>query len=613
MPQTDSSPRAGQSAGAETNLRGSSSIQQTTVNPRPLPHDLDAERAVLACVLYGTVLPSTLDLTGDDFYQPDHEALWNVLETMEQAGENIDPVVAAQRLNAAVERLADPALVPSLAGGPEIPDNAGTYADMVHEASRRRHALAFVQQAEQRLAQGDDPADVLDPTQLETLAADHHSSGGGAVKVWKATDLEPSKPLEWLAIGRIPFAVVTAIAGEEGIGKSLFDAWLAAIVTTGRAVPEFGIPARDPMEVCLVLTEDDWTTIARPRFEAAGVDLSHVSVICSDADGSGSPVFPRDIGKVYSAHPDLVLVDAFADTVEARLTLKDGQQARQALHPWKEVATRTGAAVVLLTHTNRTDTRSTRNAWGYSAEIRKKVRVGLLALPDADGRLAIGPDKANVVGSSTATLFSISEQQYWPETPSSPGTVPVLEHAGESDFTVKELFLQAYDRDHPQPERSGRALGADSQDVVDFVAAQAKAGTVVGAQQVADHMGWDAKPAADRLRKLADGGHIRRIMRGTYTVSDSPVSSDSPIRQKQPHSGESHPATGIRPFEGVSGDTAKEAKEAKPDSPEPAGPTASPLALVPHDPCGFCGKSLTGNPGQRICAARHRRAQEAAS
>lgn len=39
MPQTDSSPRAGQSAGAETNLIDNHSVRQASTNPRPLPRD----------------------------------------------------------------------------------------------------------------------------------------------------------------------------------------------------------------------------------------------------------------------------------------------------------------------------------------------------------------------------------------------------------------------------------------------------------------------------------------------------------------------------------------------------------------------------------------------
>lgn len=80
--------------------------------------------------------------------------------------------------------------------------------------------------------------------------------------------------------------------------------------------------------------------------EAAGADLNMVRVICGEEDGSGTPVFPCDIELIdtISPTPAMVVVDCWLDTVPAKLQVRDAQQARQALHPWKELETRTGAA-----------------------------------------------------------------------------------------------------------------------------------------------------------------------------------------------------------------------------------------------------------------------------
>lgn len=570
-----------------------------------VPHSTELEADVLSSVMYGRTEPAGLNLSGRDFYSPDHEALWNVIVGM---GAH-DPVLVREacpddRLKALVVELAGRQMAAMTA---EV--LAPEYAQKLRDLTARRDLQTSLTRALQEASQPDaDPGEIL--AKINDVPK---RSGDGIAKAWKATELAPSKPLDWLAVGRVPFASVAAMAGEEGIGKSLFDAWLCSVVTTGRAVPEFGIPARDPMDVCLVLTEDDWQTIARPRFEAAGVDLDHVYVICESKDGSGSPEFPKDMRPVYDSGASLVLVDAFADTVEARFMLKDGQQARKALHPWKEYASKTGAAVLLLTHTNRTDTRSTRNAWGYSAEIRKKVRVGLLAQEDEDGNLAIGSDKLNVDGKGVAALFKIDEVQFWPETPSSRGTVPVLKYTGESEFTAKELFAQAYDRDHPQPEKKGRALGEDSQKVVDFVATQAKAGTVTKTADVAEFMGWDAHKTSTRLSELTNQGKLRRVVQGVYTIAESGQSGESGRPGKQEHSPDSGPDAAS---EAPSGEASGESTclTGRPDRPDrPDGESDRPLSVVPDDPCGFCGKSLTQTPGQRVCGANHRRAQEAAS
>src|SRR5690625_4726997 len=172
--------------------------------------------------------------------------------------------------------------------------------------------------------------------------------------IWDATALRPAERPVWLAKDRIPLNAVTILIGDEGIGKSLLWVWIAAAVTTGSALPEFGIPARDPQKVLIVITEDHWSTTVRPRLEVAGADLANVHVICESDDGSGSPIFPRDLHLIHKSEEDyaLIVLDAFLDTVYSGLSMKDPQQARQALHPWKEVAAKKSAAVLLLTHTN---------------------------------------------------------------------------------------------------------------------------------------------------------------------------------------------------------------------------------------------------------------------
>ncbi|SHU36450.1 Uncharacterised protein [Mycobacteroides abscessus subsp. abscessus] len=115
------------------------------------------------------------------------------------------------------------------------------------------------------------------------------------VKLWRAKDLEPAAQPKWLAKFRLPLASVALLVGDEGIGKSLFWVWLVAFITTGKAEPKFGIPARAPGRVTLVITEDDWSTTVLPRLIVAGADLDLITVICTERDGSGAPIFPRDI------------------------------------------------------------------------------------------------------------------------------------------------------------------------------------------------------------------------------------------------------------------------------------------------------------------------------
>ncbi|SHW64532.1 AAA family ATPase [Mycobacteroides abscessus] len=259
-------------------------------------------------------------------------------------------------------------------------------------------------------------------------------------RVWKATDLEASKPKVWLAKQRIPRAGVTVLVGDEGIGKSLLWVWIVGAVTTGKPLPDFGIPVRDPQHVRLVLTEDDWSTEVRPRLELVGADLNYVTVIATAKDGSGAPVFPSDdMELVYKDPvPALVIVDAWLDTVPGSLNVQTPQDARLALHPWKDVAVHTGAAVVLMTHTNRAKG-TARDKYGITGELRKKARMALYAQRDDQGRLQVGPEKANGTAIVSSSMFTIDVVQVRPPTDDDDGTVARVKYLGVSDHKAAEL------------------------------------------------------------------------------------------------------------------------------------------------------------------------------
>lgn len=300
-------------------------------------------------------------------------------------------------------------------------------------------------------------------------AADHIAAGktldqlvsltDGAPRLWRATDLRPATQARWLAKGRLPLAAISLLVGDEGIGKSLLWVWIVAAITTGKPLPEFGIPEGNPEHVILVCTEDDWSTTVRPRLEVAGADLTKVQVICTEDDGSGAPTFPRDLYLISQAEPTpvLVVVDAWLDTVPPGLSVRDPQQARQALHPWKEVATATDAAVLLLCHTNRVASASARDRYGATGELRKKARMTLYAQADDDGRLVVGPEKMNTAAPIPASRFAITSIQHFPPSEDSDGTVPLLAYAGDSERTAREHIADAYETEH----------GTDTQDRAD--------------------------------------------------------------------------------------------------------------------------------------------------
>jgi hypothetical protein len=98
---------------------------------------------------------------------------------------------------------------------------------------------------------------------------------------------------------------------------------------------QFGIPARDPERVILVVTEDGWSDDALPRLLTAGADVSMIHVIYTEPDGSGSPIFPRDLHLIREAELDaaLIVVDCWLDTVEAGMSVGDPAAGAEGAAP----------------------------------------------------------------------------------------------------------------------------------------------------------------------------------------------------------------------------------------------------------------------------------------
>jgi hypothetical protein len=270
--------------------------------------------------------------------------------------------------------------------------------------------------------------------------------GDRGPRVWDAVDLKASEQPRWLANGRLPRAAVSMLLGDEGIGKSLLWVLLVAHITTGKPFEGFGIPTREPGLVVLVITEDDWSTAVLPRLEAVGADLNMIKIICTEQDGSGSPVFPNNIELIDAIEPSpvLVVVDCWLDTVPAGKKVSDAQQARQVLHPWKESANRTGSAVLLLGHTNRMSSANPREKYGATYALRQKARMTLFAQLDDDGHLQVGPEKSNGAVILPASTFKVDTVSLFRPTDEHDGKVPFLTYVGESAKTAREHLADNY-------------------------------------------------------------------------------------------------------------------------------------------------------------------------
>ena len=259
-----------------------------------------------------------------------------------------------------------------------------------------------------------------------------------------ASEMAPARRQEWLAEKRIPKGKVTLLVGVEGIGKSAWWVWCVAKLTTGTPAPEFGITSTTPLQIALVITEDSWSMDVLPRLTAAGADLSRIRVVSDTDDGEGSPMFPTNLDWLPE-DVDLVIVDAWLDTVPANLSVKDSQQARRVLHPMKEWCGRTGVSILLVTHLNRLQTGNVRDAYGSTGELRKAARSTLLAQREqgTDDVLLVGTDKSNGARVGVASKFQTFGVAL--EIDGEDADIVSVRYIGQANASAAQIFQDTHD------------------------------------------------------------------------------------------------------------------------------------------------------------------------
>lgn len=319
-------------------------------------------------------------------------------------------------------------------------------------------------------------------------------------RVRRHRELKLPPAATWLGVGWLPLRELTVMVGEEGIGKSLLWVKVASHITTGTAFAPFKIPAREPADVLIIVTEDSAAEVAA-RLELAGADMSRILWYSIDDDGTGSPVFGSELVGDFARldeylHradelPALVVVDAWLDTVASGLNVRDTQQARAALHPWKTLASRHDFAALLVTHTNRLDTTSTRDMMGGTGALRQKARMVLFAARPKDAEepvLFIGPDKANTTGMVNAVRFHVQAEQVRDATDDDPGTSAHLVRPNYTTQTVRE-HISEWKLQEAETNRAPTKAEEAEQLILDFMA---------GRQEV---------PVAELDEHLKEAGH----------------------------------------------------------------------------------------------------------
>ena len=239
--------------------------------------------------------------------------------------------------------------------------------------------------------------------------------------------------IRWLWRNRFPRGKVSVLDGDPGTGKSLILVDLAARVTSGNPMPDGEEVER--AGAVLVCAEDDAADTILPRFLAAGGDPARARVI-----GSEKPfVIPDHLDKLERAIKQVgasfVAIDPVMSFLSDEINSNRDQDVRRALQPLVNIAKRTGAAIVICRHLNKSSGGGQpiyrgQGSIGFIGIVRSGLMVG--THPELDDTYILAGQKSNLSRPPESLAYSIAATP--PEF-----EVPRISWLGASEVTAREM------------------------------------------------------------------------------------------------------------------------------------------------------------------------------
>jgi AAA domain len=267
------------------------------------------------------------------------------------------------------------------------------------------------------------------------------------LRLTPASEIE-LKPTHWLWDWRIPLGAVTIAPGREGIGKSLFFAWLTAQITNGTLD---GAHLGQPKSVFYAASEDSWERTIAGRLKAAGADLTRVyRVDVQQYETITQLVLPRDCAaladEIRQLDVVLLVLDPLISMVDSRIDV-NREELRRALEPVAALADTTGCAIVGLAHFNKADGRDVLSRITGSRAFSAVARAAIAFArdPDADdGSCVLSQAKNNLGPLDVPSLRYVIEQVEL-DTDEGQASWGRLVMQGETKTTVEQCLSSASD------------------------------------------------------------------------------------------------------------------------------------------------------------------------
>jgi AAA domain len=257
-----------------------------------------------------------------------------------------------------------------------------------------------------------------------------------------------SRSIRWAWTGRLALGYLTVETGIEGLGKSVFAAWLIARLTRGELPGEW---REQPVDVLIVASEDGIADTWKPRLVVAGADLERVAFL--DLSGLPPTWNLRDgIAQVRSAVAEtsarMVFIDAALDHMpppQSGESINSPTFVRRALGPLKGMARDLDLVGLFSMHPPKAKSTDFRDLVQSSQAFGAIPRIGLLFAyhpdddaGDPDRRRVLIRGKGNIGRDPGAMEFRVVGREHKHDDGRTQ-EVAVVEGVGASRITMADL------------------------------------------------------------------------------------------------------------------------------------------------------------------------------
>ena len=222
-------------------------------------------------------------------------------------------------------------------------------------------------------------------------------------------DIEQTS-VEWLWFPYIPFGKLTIIQGNPGEGKTYFAMMLTAACTNRKLFPN--MEDIEPFNVIYQTAEDGMGDTIKPRLVEAGADLSRVMVI-DDTEEALTLSDDRIEKAVRQNHVRLVIIDPVQAFIGADVDMNRANEVRPVFRKLGMIAEKTGCAIVLIGHLNKSSgTQSMYRGLGsidIMAAVRSLIFIGKVR-KDPTTRVLIH-EKSSLAPPGETMAFKLGDEE----------------------------------------------------------------------------------------------------------------------------------------------------------------------------------------------------------